>query len=220
MSRSVVLKDTPRCARCQLTPRWCVCAALREIGCPLRVDVLMHFMESYRPSSTGHLIKRVMPASGQHVYRKERPFAREDIAQPGRELWILHPQGEPLPAGADPAKLQVVLLDGTWVQSTDMLRTAGAWGRRVSLPMTGESRYWLRTQAGPGRFSTVEALLFLLAALGFRETHDALRVQFELHVYASLCARGHKEKAAAYLGGSPLRAAVPEMLAQLAPKAR
>jgi DTW domain-containing protein YfiP len=220
MSRSVVLRETPRCARCQLAPRWCICAGLREIDCPVRVDVLMHFMESYRPSSTGHLIKRVMPASGQHLYRKERPFARKDIAQPDRELWVLHPQGEPPPAGADPAKLQIVLLDGTWVQATEMAHRIGPWGRRVSLPMTGESRYWLRTQAGPGRFSTVEALLFLLALLGLEETHAALRVQFELHVYASLRARGHKEKAAAYLDGSPLRAAVPEILAQLAPKPR
>ncbi|MBI2516529.1 MAG: DTW domain-containing protein [Opitutae bacterium] len=220
MSRSVVLRATPRCVRCQLTPRWCVCAGLRAIDSPLRVDVLMHFMESYRPSSTGHLIKRVMPAAGLHLYRKEQPPVREDIVQPGRELWILHPQGEPPPAGADPAKLQVVLLDGTWVQATEMAHRVGPWGRRVSLPMTGESRYWLRTQAGPGRFSTVEALLFLLDALGLRETHDALRVQFELHVYASLRARGHKDKAALYLEGSRLRKALPEVLAQLTENTR
>lgn len=180
----------------------------------------MHFMESYRPSSTGHLIKRVMPASGQHLYRKERAPAREDIVLPDRELWILHPQGEPPPAGADPARLQILLLDGTWVQATEMAHRVGPWGRRIGLPMTGESRYWLRAQAGPGRFSTVEALLFLLAALGLRETHDALRVQFELHVYASLRARGHKDKASLYLEGSLLRKAMPEVLEQLASKPR
>lgn len=177
----------------------------------------MHFMESYRPSSTGHLIKRVMPASGQHLYRKEQPPVRESVVSPGRELWILHPQGEAMPPGADPAQVQVVLLDGSWVQATEMAHRVGSWGRRVRLPMTGESRYWLRAQAGAGKFSTVEALLFLLRELGLEETHAALRAQFELHVFASLLARGHKEQAAAYLEDSPLRGAFPEVLTRLAP---
>lgn len=220
MARSVVLKKTPRCPVCQLTPRWCVCAGWREVASPLRVDVLQHFMESYRPSSTGHLLQRVMPGSGRHIFRAERPVARADIAQPGRELWILHPNGEPLPANADPAGLQVLLLDGTWAQAAEMARLVGAWGRRVSLPMQGRSRYWLRAQSGTGRFSTAEALLFLLGALGLAEAQARLRVQFELHVYASLCARGHKQLAAEYLVGSPLRAALPEVLEKFASRPR
>lgn len=215
VSRSVVLRETPRCPRCQLTPRWCICAGQREVASPLRVDVLMHFMESYRPSSTGHLIKRVMPASGQHLFRKEALPARAQIVQPGRELWILHPQGEALPAAPDPAQLQVLLLDGTWTQATEMAHQVAPWGRRVRLPMRGESRYWLRTQAGEGRFSTIEALLFLFEALGLAEAHAALRAQFELHVYATLRARGFKEKAAAYLTTSPVREMFPDLLARL-----
>lgn len=220
MARSVVLRETPRCPRCQLAPRWCVCAGWREVTSPLRVDVLQHFMESYRPSSTGHLLSRVMPGAGRHIFRAERPLARADIAQPGRELWILHPNGEAPPAHANPAELQVLLLDGTWVQAAEMARLTGAWGRRVSLPMTGRSRYWLRTQSGPGRFSTAEALLFLLGALGLADAQAQLRVQFELHVYASLCARGHKQLAADYLADSPLRTALPEVLEKFAPRPR
>ncbi len=220
MARSVVLKQTPRCPGCQLAPRWCICDGLREVACPLRVDVLLHFMESYRPSSTGHLLHRVMPATGRHIYRPDRPMARAEIVQPDRELWILHPNGEPLPDRTDPAALQVLLLDGSWVQSAEMARVVGSWGRRVSLPMTGESRYWLRAQSGPGRFSTAEALLFLLGALGLGAAQAQLRVQFELHVYASLCARGQKQRAADYLAGSPLRAALPAVLEKLVPRAQ
>ncbi len=218
MARSVVLKQTPRCPGCQLAPRWCICAGLREVTSPLRVDVLQHYMESYRPSSTGHLLKRVMPGSGRHIFRAERPFTREEIVQTARELWILHPNGEPLPANADPAVLQVLLLDGTWVQAAEMARVTGSWGRRIRLPIEGRSRYWLRTQSGPGRFSTAEALLFLLGALGLAEAQAQLRVQFELHVYASLCARGHKQLAADYLADSPLPAALPEVLEKFAPR--
>jgi DTW domain-containing protein YfiP len=218
MSRSVVLRKTPRCLRCQLAPRWCICAGERAVTSPLRVDVLQHFMESYRPSSTGHLLSRVMPGAGRHVFRAERPVARTDIARPGRELWILHPNGEPLPADADPARLQVLLLDGTWIQAAEMARVTGAWGRRVSLPMSGPSRYWLRTQSGTGRFSTAEALIFLLGALGLGAAQAQLRVQFELHVYASLCARGHKQRAADYLADSPLRTALPDVVARFRPR--
>jgi len=215
MSRSVVLKPSVRCPRCQLAPRWCVCAGWRPVDSPLQVDVLMHFMESYRPSSTGHLIQRVWPASRQHLFRKESPPDPAALALPGRELWILHPNGAPPPADADPARVQVVLLDGTWVQATEMLRQVGGYGRRVGLPMTGESRYWLRAQAGPGRFSTVEALLFLLQSLGLDQAQAALRLQFELHVYASLRARGHKALAEKYLAESPVRTELPDVIAQL-----
>jgi len=218
MSRSVVLRETRRCPVCQLAPRWCICADLREVACPLRVDVLQHFMESYRPSSTGHLLTRVLPGAGRHIFRAERPLARADIAQPGRELWILHPNGEPLPAHANPAELQVLLLDGNWVQAAEMARVVGSWGRRVSLPMSGRSRYWLRAQSGAGRFSTAEALIFLLGALGLGDAQAQLQVQFELHVYASLCARGHKQRAADYLADSPLRAAQPGGLGRFSPR--
>ncbi len=218
MARSVVLKQTPRCARCQLAPRWCICAGLREIECPLRIDVLMHYLEAFRPSSTGDLLRRVVPLSGQHLYRKERPLSPESIVQPGKELWILHPLGEPLPANQSVENLQVLLLDGNWQQAGEMSRAVASWGRRVSLPMTGESRYWLRTQAGAGQFSTMEALLFLLSALGLSTTHDQLQAQFELHVYAGLRSRGHKQKATEYLEGSPVRDSLWALLGEIAAK--
>ena len=172
-------------------------------------------MESYRPSSTGHLIKRVLPAATLIDHRPERTLERTDLAPAEREIWILHPRGEPMPTGANPAKVQALLLDGSWVQATGMVRKVLPWGRRVSLPMTGESRYWLRAQSGPGRFSTIEALLFLLAALGLDEAHVQLRLQFELHVFASLSARGQKQQAQKYLADSPVRDAFPDLVAKL-----
>jgi len=215
MARSI-LKQSERCERCHLPPRWCVCEGVRAVDCAVKVDVLMHHMEVWRPSSTGHLIHRAVANASRHVYRRECPPEPAAIMQPGRTLWILHPLGEPLPAAKPPAGLQVLLLDGTWRQSGDMMRSVESWGRKVSLPMTGESRYWLRSQAGEGKFSTAEALLFLLAALGLQTEHDELRLQFELHVYAHLRARGGKEDAALFLASSPLREAMPELLAKLA----
>ncbi len=217
MARSVVLKGTLRCEHCQLAPRWCICPELQTLTTPLRVDVLMHHMESYRPSSTGHVIKRILPATGLHLHRPEQSFDPAPLAAPGGELWILHPNGEPMPPAPSPSALQILLIDANWAQSNAMLRAVETHGRKISLPMYGESRYWLRTQKTPGHFSTLEALLFLLEALGLKNEHAALRLQFELHVYAGLCSRGQKSEAAAYLAASPVPAAYPELLRRFAP---
>lgn len=182
---------------------------------PLAVDLLLHYRERYRPSSTGRLIGRVVPAARTQVWRNDGATTAATLRRPGRELWVLHPQGEPLPAAARAEEVQVVLLDGAWSEAATMARVAGEWGRRVSLPLTGESRYWLREQQDGGKFSTVEALLHLLGHFGLRAEAETLRRQFELHVYASLRSRGRRERAEAFLADSPVREVFPEVLAEL-----
>jgi DTW domain-containing protein len=213
--RSVVLKASRRCPQCHLAPRWCICSAHRPIACPLAIDVLLHHREQHRPSSTGRLINRVIPASRQHVWRRERKLNANDIRVAGRELWILHPQGELLPTDVSPECVQIVLLDGSWRETTAIAQELRGWGRMINLPMSGASRYRLRTQGDAGRFSTVEALLFLLRSFGLSEAHAALRAQFELHVYASLRARGHKPEAELFLADSPVGQMFPELIAEL-----
>ena len=96
-----------------------------------------------------------------------------------------------------------------------MLGVAGGWGRRISLPLTGASRYWLRNAPGAGNHATVEALIHLYEALGLPDAAAILRRQFELHVYAGLRTRGAKALADKFLEDSPLRAAMPALLACL-----
>jgi len=180
----------------------------------------MHPREQHRPSSTGHLIHRVMPRSRHRLWQHDRKFSAADIRVPGRETWVLHPHGETMPAGPVPESIHVVLLDGAWSETATMARDTVAWGRRISLPMTGESRFWLRDQQEGARFSTVEALIFLLRACGLQAAGEALQLQLELHVYAHLRARGRKEAAEEFLLQSPLPAALPEVLAQLTERRR
>jgi DTW domain-containing protein YfiP len=184
------------------------------------VDVLMHSREYYRPSSTGHLVQRVVGGARTHVWRHDVAPVLEQVVRPGKQLWVLHPLGEPMPSDVAPDQLQVVLLDGSWGEAADMKKAVEGWGRRVSLPMTGKSRYWLRTQQGERQFSTAEALLFLLAALGLQQEHAALSLQLELHVYAGLCTRGQSVMAADFLATSPLRQAMPEVIARMHPQTR
>jgi DTW domain-containing protein YfiP len=179
------------------------------------VDVLIHHRELWRPSSTGHLINRTMEGSRQHLWRRERRLTSAEVSVPDRELWILHPKGEPMPANAQPGAVQVLLIDGSWRETSAIAQEIGTWGRLVNLPMSGESRYWLRTQADGGRFSTAEALLFLLKEFGLNQAHAQLFAQFELHVYASLRARGSKAAALEFLKNSPVGTEFSELLAQL-----
>jgi DTW domain-containing protein YfiP len=196
-------------------PRWCICGGFEAIDLPLHVDVLMHKREQLRPTSTGKLINRTIPASRNILFETESPPKRESVALPGRELWILHPNGTDLPSDVSPSNIQVVLLDGTWREAARMSQTVTTWGRLVRLPMSAPSRYWLRKKQGKESYSTIEALLFLLAALRLSKEEARLRLQFELHVYAGLRSRGIMPIAERFLSTSPIRETHSQLLEQL-----
>ncbi|MGB8853557.1 MAG: tRNA-uridine aminocarboxypropyltransferase [Pirellulales bacterium] len=217
MPRSVVRAGAVRCPTCSLPPRWCTCGMLSPVMTSLAVHVLIHRGEHVKPSSTGRLVARAVTGAACHVYQRETRFhgasgLPTDAVDPDCELWILHPGGEPLPAprGASDASSNsqphLLLLDGTWRQAGEMLHSVEGRGRCVRLPEAsfGPSRYWLRDQPGPAQLSTAEALMGVLHALGEHEAEAALRLHFELHVYAMLLARGRREMAERYLGHSPL----------------
>lgn len=182
---------------------------------PLAVDVMMHRRERFRPSSSGLVVSRVVDDSRLWVWEREGQWKADALRRPGREVWVLHPHGEPMPSAPSPESVQVVLVDGVWSEAAVIAREALGWGRVVSLPMAGESRYWLRAQQEGGRFSTAEATIHLLRFFGFDAAGEALRRQFELHVYANLRARGLKERAEEFLRGSPAADAFPDLLSRL-----
>jgi len=112
----------------------------------------------------------------------------------------------------------VLLLDGSWRQAGEMLASVHGRGRCVRLPAAATSepsRYWLRDQAKPEQLCTAEALMGVLTAVGEPEAAQKLRLHFELHVYATLLVRGHRELAERYLGHSPLLTEAPDALSRL-----
>ena len=224
MGRSVVLAGSSRCPRCSLQPRWCVCGALPPVEPRLPVHVLIHRHEHEKPSSTGRLVARVVNGAATHVYQRATRFFPaagfpHDAVETGRDLWILHPHGTPLPAlpdGGPPP--HILLLDGTWRQAGEMLRSLEGRGRCIRLPddATHEpSRYWLRDQPSSAKLSTAEALMAVLRGVGDGAAEQLLRLHFELHVYATLLARGRREMAERYLGHSPLVTMAPEAIDRL-----
>lgn len=185
------------------------------VASPLAVDVLMHEKESWRPTSTGHLVHRVVEGARLHVYVPEQPPARDPVVRPGKELWILHPRGEPVPAAADPAGIQVLLIDGSWSEAARMATHVTGWGRPVCLPAAGPSRNGLRRQEQDGKYATAEALIQLFDALGLAAAAETLRQQFELHVYAGLRTRGARVQAEEFLATTRLPELLPEVITEL-----
>jgi len=193
------------------------------------VHVLIHRLEQCRPSSTGKLLGRAVAKAACHVYQRGNRFFEAtgypaDAVESGRELWVLHPSGDPLPdapatdRAASLPPPTVLLLDGTWRQSGEMLASVSRRGRCVRLSVTATSepsRYWLRTQAQREQLCTAEALMGVLEATGQPEAARQLRLHFELHVYATLLVRGHREMAERYLGHSPLLTEAPAALDRL-----
>jgi len=224
MGRSVVLAGAARCPRCSLPPRWCVCDALPPVETRPRFHVLIHRHEHGKPSSTGRLLARVVQGAVCHVYQRATRF-HPAAAFPAEawaaeaEVWILHPNGAPLPDRVPPndPPPHVVLLDGTWRQAGEMRRACEGLGRCIRLPDAAAepSRYWLRDQPAPGQLSTAEAALGVLRATGDGAAEAALRLHFEMHVCATLLARGRREMAERYLGDSPLLAAAPDIVDRL-----
>ena len=238
MGRSVVRAGAARCPCCSLPPRWCICDAIPPVDTALRVHVFIHRHEHVKPSSTGRLLARVVNGVTSRIYQRQSRFfpaagfPAESLAA-DRELWILHPAGDPLPVAADAAaaadgrqaparegvlpRTQVMLLDGTWRQAGEMLRTVEGMGRCVRRPASDArpSRYWLRDQAAATHLSTAEALVAVLEALGDDAAARLLRLHVELHVFATLLSRGRREMAERYLGESPLLAGIPAVVDRL-----
>ena len=224
MGRSVVYAGAARCPRCSLPPRWCICDALPAVTTRLHVHVLIHRHEHVKPSSTGRLVARTVTDASCHVYQRANRFYPaagwpDGLVPPGDTLWIAHPAGEPVPAAdvAPPGRLHLLLLDGTWRQAGEMLRSVEGRGWCVRLPDAdhGPSRSWLRTQPTAGALATAEALLGFLRLVGDHEAERLLRLHLELHVYATLLSRGRREMAERYLVDSPLRQATPSPLDRL-----
>ena len=184
----------------------------------------MHPQEQCKPSSTGKLIERAVQGARCQLYQRGShqhggPSAPSLAALQAPELWILHPLGEPLESIQSvidsSTPLRVLLLDGNWSQAGEMLRTVESMGRCVRLRAAGPSRYWLRDQREPSHISTAEALLGVFNAVGDTAAEVQFRLHFELHVYASLRARGRRQLAEDYLLDSPLKAAIPDFLERL-----
>ncbi len=203
-------RQCPRCLRAA-----CVCACLAQPGLPwqgpVQLLILQHPREQREVKGTARLLHQAVAGSRLLIGERwaQAPAASETAPAPAPGAQPLHdlllypdtpgdatPPAPPLPvqALADPARLRLVVIDGTWRKSRRMLHES-PWLQglpRLALAAPPPSRYRIRRARGAGQLSTFEAALLALGQLA--PAHDpgpALWPVFEAFVARLAAAGGH-----------------------------
>ena len=158
----------PVCPRCLRPLTGCLCACIRPLDNDVPLLILQHPDEARQAKGTAGLLQLCLR-------RCERRIG-EHFAAPAPDahpLLLLYPPepGRPAPAaprwaaGQPPPRL--VLLDGTWRQSRQLLRHS-PWLQalpRLALATTPPSRYGIRKAHAPHQLSSLEAAALALGQL-------------------------------------------------------
>lgn len=177
------------CPHCQRPASACICPAVRHVEHQAQVLILVHPHEAHQAKGTARLAQLCLAHCRMLVGES---WAVPDLAQqlcapwdaadqrPPRRTLLLYPPTvpdaqhpmlptPPLPAhwwGA-PARLRLVVLDGTWRKSRKMLWLNPALQRlpRLALCDAAPSRYAIRKAHAAHQLSTLEAVQQALAQL-------------------------------------------------------
>lgn len=182
----MALVGRARCARCERPLPSCLCRWVRPTANRIAVQVLQH------PREAGHA-KGSLPLLRLSLQRLQVSIGDsfDAAALPPGRWWLLYPgeAAEPAvaadrPAGplADPAACGLLVLDGTWRQTRQLLHdNPGLRGLpRWPLPAPPPSRYAIRKAQRPGQLSTLEATCLALGALeGNADRYAPLLAAFE-----------------------------------------
>lgn len=210
----------PRCAQCQRPLASCLCRWVCPVAQPLSVLVLQHPAEQHQAKGSVRLLQLSLRNCQVEVGERFDPAALagwlaaplpmppgspspspSPLLRPLQSL-LLYPvePGDPAAATAaepslplaDPAAWRLVLLDGTWRQTRQLLRlnpllqSLPHWALASPPP----SRYAIRRAQRPEQRSTLEAACLALAALqGDTARFAPLLTAFDRWVAAELARR-------------------------------
>jgi len=172
-----------------LPQRSCLCHWIRATENTLPLLILQHPQERTHPKGSARLLGLSLRHCRIEVGEAFDPAALQtwiSAPAPGStrpvQALLLYPAAEPVPCQTDPPQPQpqapatklvdpagwrLVLLDGTWRQSRQLLRANPLLQRlpRWPLPQPAPSRYAIRKAQRPDQRSTLEAACAALAAL-------------------------------------------------------
>lgn len=186
----------PRCARCGMHLRLCLCAELQPLDVRTRVIVLASAREAPQATNTGRLVPLALTGGELRVRSRGTTTLRdEELGEPARRTLLLFPEAgaralgrEPL----DPLEITLVVPDGTWRAARRMAAREPALARleRVRLPAGPPSRYRLRSHPHTDCLATFEAVARALGILEGSEVQARLERIFTLFVERTLFSRG------------------------------
>jgi len=171
----------PRCERCLLQRRVCLCADVPTVVTTTRVVIVRHHLERWRSSNSGRLAHLALPNSEIVDHGGAGGLA---VLPPLDGAWLVFPEGAPALAPPVPAPRAIIVLDATWSQARRMFRKlAGLRGLPIlRLPDAPMPAARLRESPAPGRVSTIEAIAGALRLIEGEAAAAPLEALFALAV--------------------------------------
>ena len=167
------------CTTCLRPRSACICQWITPVVHPVEVLILQHPLEVDNPKGSARLLHLSLPRSRLvtgEVFDLPDLLAGAGGVKHNLLLYPQTPQNQPtqiapgqLAPGAlnDPARLRLVVLDGTWRKSRKMLYAHALLQQlpRLALQGVGASHYLIRKAHRPDQLSTLEAACAALAQL-------------------------------------------------------
>jgi len=177
----------------------CICGLLPRLVTRTRVVLVIHQLETVKPTNTGVIAARCL-ANSAVVYRGRAPDDSVSIASVDQELvregmtsLFLFPHADATPLeswrGRD-EQIQLVVPDATWSQAARMRGRMARGLPCVSLPARGVGADRLRAAPRPGRMATLEAVAAALGILEGPEVDEALMRVYRIMTERTLWTNG------------------------------
>jgi len=192
----------PRCQRCLLPKKNCLCATLQPVAARSRFCLVMFDSEPMKPSNTGRLIADILPDTLAFGWSRTEPDPRllAAVTDPDVQPLVVFPEsyadaGRPVlntpPLSGKPPLF--IMLDGTWTEARKMFRKS-PWLDALpvmSLTLSRPSNYQLREAHAEGQHCTAEVAAELLLQAGDNAAGNALFQHFDLFRERYLAGKPH-----------------------------
>lgn len=192
----------PRCQRCLLPKKNCLCATLQPHQARSRFCLVMFDSEPMKPSNTGRLIADILPDTQAFGWSRTEPDPAllAAVKNPEVQPLVVFPEsyadaGRPVmnvpPLNGKPPLF--IMLDGTWTEARKMFRKS-PWLDTLpvmSLRLSTPSNYQLRETHAEGQHCTAEVAAELLMQAGDTEAGMALIRHFDLFRHRYLAGKPH-----------------------------
>ena len=186
-----------RCKRCRMLMPLCFCTEIPSLETRTRLILLIHRIESRKPTNTGKLAALCL-ANSEVVERGHQGIQTHDgvLSWPTNSQPLMvfpHEDAVPLADYANHEKpISLIVPDGTWRQAFKMRKRMPQLASVpcVSLPEGMETAYRLRVERRPGGLATMEAIARAFGILESDHIEQELLRIFRIMVERALWSRG------------------------------
>lgn len=207
-----------RCEQCRLPTEACLCDFFPKLRTHIHFDLIVHAEEFDKPTSTGHLLTSLLPATKEKIW--SRPSTGEVFwKDPDVSVALLFPSPQSmlwkssneLNSEHKDSKLKtefcdlnvednqvqlhsfkrLILLDGTWKQCRRMVNGCPNLKAlpAIRIEPSYTSRFRLRKQNSENNLSTIEVAIEILRLAGEYDNARSLWASFMLFQEAYLCSK-------------------------------